>query len=170
MFIGIPINVMRQYLAFQEGPQYCWAACTQMILRWFGEERTQSEIDLRGNGLNLFGWSPDRSGSSFSITNNFNEPFVSRFRCIHREGAPASDALLNEVGNYRPIIIGYNESSEDQHAVVVFGAEYVQTDVEPVIQTIHVADPFPDRGIGFWPAQRLCQSMFAHWRIRDTYN
>jgi hypothetical protein len=170
MFIGIPINVMRQYLAFQEGLQYCWAACTQMILRLYGEERTQSEIDIRGNGPNLFGWFPDRSGHSFSIEYNFNEPFISRFHCIPGEDAPPPDVLLDELENHRPMIVGYDESPQDRHAIVIFGADCIQTNGWNVIQSIHVADPFPGRGIRFWPAEQLCQSIFAHWRIYDNYN
>jgi len=159
MFIGIPTNVMRQYLAFQEGPQYCWAACTQMVFRRYGEERTQREIDVRGNGPNLFGLFPDRSGYSSSIEYNFNELIAGRFHCTHGEGAAAPGMLLDELGNHRPMIVGYDESPQDRHAIVIFGADFIQTNGWDVIQTIYVADPFPGRGIRFWPAEQLCQSI-----------
>ena len=170
MFIGIPINVMHQYLAFQEGPQYCWAASTQMVLRRYGVERTQSEIDFSGNGPNLFGLFPDRGGYSSSIEYNFNEPFISRFQCIPGEDAPLLDMLLDELENQRPMIVGYDENSQDRHAIVIFGADCIQTNGWNLIRSIHVADPFPGRGIGFRPAEQLYNSIFAHWRIHDNYN
>lgn len=87
MFIGVPYQEMQRHFVYQETEQYCWAACIQMVLSFYGEQRAQSDIDVRGNGFNLFGWFPDRSGNRFSIENNFNELFVSRFHCTSGEGA-----------------------------------------------------------------------------------
>jgi hypothetical protein len=65
MFIGIPVNVMQSYWSAQERQDYCWAACVQMVLRWYGVERSQGEIDFKGNGPNLFGLFPTGGGTSY---------------------------------------------------------------------------------------------------------
>jgi hypothetical protein len=57
-----------------------------MVLRWYGVERSQGEIDFKGNGPNLFGLFPDRSGNSFSIEYNFNEPLNFGGALIRRGG------------------------------------------------------------------------------------
>ena len=98
-----------------------------MVLRWHGVERSQGEIDFKGNGPNLFGLFPDRSGHSFSIEYNFNEQFVSQFNCIPGKGASAPHKLLDELYNCRPVIVGYNESPQALHAIVVFGVGCIQT-------------------------------------------
>ena len=86
MFIGIPANLMRSYWSAQERQDYCWAACVQMVLRWYGVERPQGEIDSKGNGPNLFGLFPDRSGHSLSIEYNFNHPLNFGGELIRRAG------------------------------------------------------------------------------------
>jgi hypothetical protein len=173
MFVGIPEHLVRRCFAFQEGPQYCWAACIQMVLRLYGVEREQSEIDLRGNGLNLFGWFPDRGGYNHSFENNFNEIFGGQFRCTSKDGAPDLSNLIDELANNCPVIAGYCEIvQEDQrahHAVVIYGAECVNYGTQIVVNNLHVADPDQSRGLGFHFTDPFLKSMSAHWFIHKNY-
>lgn len=169
MFIGIPHQIVQRHFAFQEGPQYCWAACTQMVLSLYGEERAQSDIDVRGNGLNLFGWFPDRSGNRYSIENNFNDIFISRFRCTSEDGAPDLNKLFDELQNNRPMIAAYWENPESHHAVLLYGAEYNQVNDRVFVHKIHVADPFPGRGLVYWDVTQFLPSMSSHWLIQRYY-
>ena len=169
MFIGVPADLMRSYWSVQEREDYCWSACVQMVLRVYGVERPQSEIDLRGNWINLFGLFPDRSGTRFSIENNFNEFLFSQFISTHGEGAPAPNRLLDEFSNCRPIIVGYYENPLPHHAIVIFGADCIQTNGGTVIKTISVADPFPGREIVFWDSEQLYRTISSHWCIH-AYN
>jgi len=169
MFVGISANVMQRYWSAQERQDYCWAACVQMVLKRYGVERSQGEIDFKGNGPNLFNLFPDRSGYRFSIEYNFNEPFTGTFHCTSGEGAPEPRKLLDELHNHRPVIVGYDEGPQARHAVVVFAAEYTQTNTWPVLQTIHVVDPFPGRGIRPWSSGRLYPLVSEHFFIH-AYN
>jgi hypothetical protein len=158
--------MMLDSFSFQERHDYCWAACVQMVLSVYGTERSQQEIDTRGNGINPFNIFPNRSGNSFSIQNNFNELLFGQFHCIPGEGAPAADKFLDEIYESRPIIIGYYEG-QDQHAVVAFGADVAPTHFGYSIQQVHVADPFPTRGIVSWEAGQFHQSISGHWIIHS---
>lgn len=168
---------IRRVTAEQERPQWCWAACIQMIMRYYNVRVSQKEIVRRSFGTDPYGNLPDLPGSLEMITRNVNGWGIEN----EADGKPyAVTCLLTTNPNMipfvmhtglednRPVLIGYNTESEGVgHAVVVTGITYTGTFEEGNYQitSITVRDPWPGVGKKTYVGSDLGPRIQAAWLI-----
>jgi hypothetical protein len=119
---------------YQEMTEWCWGACSEAVLGYYEEARTQTEIAQYGTvGANIWNWlygtstNPTRNGVNL-ILNHFGQ--ISSVGC----GAPMPEASVqDEIDGGRPIVIRWLWASGGGHHVVVRGIEE---------STLYLMDPW----------------------------
>jgi hypothetical protein len=170
---GIISNSFNFVYAEQKNTKWCWAACIQMILNYYGVEITQSQVVYRTFGANTGGNLPNWAGDIYSIHANLNnwnidnsgKKYVVSAACYR--GAPNKDWLIEELSNGYPVFIGYNTGSGG-HAVLITACTYLFKNGQSEIQTLTVRDPWPGNNIMIYNGYDLASKIQAHWYIRVT--
>lgn len=141
---GVPTDQFEFYRARQDGVNWCWAACVQMVLNWHGLYVTQQQVVDRVYGdqvdlpaspdqilYALSGWAPDTSGRFSQIYAN---PYVL-----------TTDQVINDLAYRWPLIVGLNNPNGGVGHAVVLTA--VIGHVDPwgryIIDEVHIRDPWP---------------------------
>jgi len=170
--VGILSEVFQFFAASQHHPQWCWAACMEMVLRYHGIPITQEEIVLRIKGA-----FKDEAASPIEIIaalngwtmNAHGKPVVVQSTAL----GITVDNILTDLYQDRPLLLGYN-TGMGGHAVVLTGMSYaiVMTPMGPApyIQTITVRDPWPENpSKQVWNAQELAMRTNFMARIFVTH-
>jgi hypothetical protein len=129
----------------QENSQWCWAASISMICKYHGFNLSQKSIvqDVYGGPVNMPGddhvlqkelnkiWTDD-DGRKFAVSARIFSPALGTFDL-------ANTAVVNELKNNRPLLNG-----SKSHATVTVRVDYIDTGADPMVQRVHVIDPWPD--------------------------
>ena len=109
---------------YQEKDQWCWAACSQSILEYYGPAVTQTNIAAYGTGgVNTWNylWGAGTEGGVYrrgirEILENFGG-----FRGTGTVGAVAQTVVSNEMAARRPLVVNWSWTSGGGHFVVSRG-------------------------------------------------
>lgn len=177
-YVGIPSAQMNFVAAAQRNSQWCWAASIQMVLNYYGVSISQEQIVARTYGTDPYGNLPNWAGSFEAITANLNnwnfDNFGRRYIVMAslNWGAPTPAVLLQELGQGRPVIVGYKSGQNSGHAIVITAASFTQSPNGPIIQSIVTRDPWPSpqniqtSGRVEYPGAQIASLMQAYWYIR----
>lgn len=119
---------------------WCWAACVEMMIRFYGIPVEQELIVRRVYGVpanqpaddrtisaSLDGWGFDMLGRRVSVRSSVSN------------GIPAPWILLRELMKGRPILVTFNAGAAVGHAVVVTGASVLNGEIVSLVYR----DPSP---------------------------
>jgi hypothetical protein len=170
-YIGIPTPVADFVATAQAQDMWCWAACIQMILNFYGIPITQDEIvtrvyrypinepatdDVISASLNA--WGINAQGRRFVV------------RSYVASGPPTASVLTQELINGRPILLAFSSGTSIGHAVVITAASRMGSLVSSVIYR----DPSPtpenlaEKGRVELAMDRLAEflpSVRSHWLV-----
>jgi pimeloyl-ACP methyl ester carboxylesterase len=175
--VGIPSSSFNLAYSEQANSQWCWAACIQMILNYYGIDISQYDIVQRTYGQDPYGNLPNWSGSYEVITDNLNNWGIDRSGAQYTVstemgyGQPDPAAFVDELGNQRPVLIGYSTGAQTGHAVVATAASFYGSAAAPVLASFVVRDPrentlaTPYRGRREYDASSL-GAVSVYWYIR----
>ena len=176
--VGIPRHKMNYVAAPQMQSQWCWAACIQMIFRYYGVSISQEKIVARTYGSDAYGSLPNWPGSWQAITANLNNWDIDSGRQYYAVGAsfshgiPDSAGVIDELRKGHPIILAYASGPNSGHAVVLTGVSYINSYSGPIITTAIVRDPWPspeniaNSGRVEWSGSQLASLIQGYWIIR----
>jgi hypothetical protein len=146
-YVGIPSSAFNPVYAEQANTQWCWAACIQMVLNYYGVNVSQQDIVRRTYGRDSYGRLPNAAAHYDLITANLNNWGVDRdgVRYVVRAsvgyGAPDPATLVDELNNQRPVLLGYAAGLNVGHAVVATAAGFTGGTDYPRLQSVVVRDP-----------------------------
>jgi hypothetical protein len=148
---GIQSNAIQGVVSSQRTPMWCWAACIQTVLNYYGINITQEDVAARTFGTDWFGNPPPVGANAEIITRNLNNWSVDRNGVPYAvaaqvfRGAPAPSTIIDQLNRRKPILLGYGPDAQSGHIVVVTAVTYVVDNFgNPFITSITVRDPFPD--------------------------
>jgi hypothetical protein len=147
--VGIPSDQFVTYAApdstgRQRSPNWCWAACIQMVLNYHGLKVTQEEIVSRvfGSAIDhpagpeqimsaLHGWAPDSRGRYSSI--------VADSRNLTQQ------SVLEDLQYRWPLVVGLSgKGGQTGHAYVLTAAFYsLDNSGNPQIYKVVLRNPWP---------------------------
>ncbi len=115
-------NVLNIPEKIQEKQQWCWAACSEAVLDYYGTVRTQTEIADYGTlGANIENW---LYGSTTNPTKRGVDRILYHFRGISSMGSPTvleQSTVKYEIEAGRPIVIRWGWESGGGHHIVAHG-------------------------------------------------
>jgi hypothetical protein len=143
--VGIPTDRMVEVAAEQQGQNWCWAACVQMVLSTKGIKVNQADVVQRTYGAvvdapggadaiqsRLSGWFQTRSGRTLLAASVVPGPM--------QEGL-----LYSYLKNQSPLILGVSyPGASIGHAVVVTAAVFKVSEAGLELKEVVVRDPWPD--------------------------
>jgi len=168
---GVATNKFNFVYSNQRGANWCWAACVQMILNYYGVSIAQEQIVQRTFGSDYWGNLPDWPGRFSDISANLNNWSVDNYGYYYQvastcyNGPPNADWLVSELELQHPVFIGY-ETGYGGHAVLITACTYIVVDGVKNIRTITVRDPSPGGGKLTYNGYDLAPHITAHWYIR----
>ena len=146
--IGIPTNELEYYAApltngRQRHPNWCWAACTQMVLNYLGLHATQEEVVQRIYGAQvdapatfqqmvaaLSGWGRNNRGGVSVVT-------ASSY-------VPTTADIVSDLCQRHPLIVSMKASANKNHAMVLTAVTYrAGLGGLPHIDRVVLRDPWP---------------------------
>jgi len=144
MTVGIPTDDFNYVASAQEAHEWCWAASTQMILKWFDIDVQQADVVRRIKGKIV-----DQSASERDITAALNG--AARQRSGHKAvihaasvtGPPHPLVIIKQLSLRIPMLLTINTGPHSGHVVVLTAASYHQTSDGPHIDSLIVRDPYP---------------------------
>lgn len=138
---AIKTDYFREFVARQCSMNWCWAACTQMVLNYQGVNVTQEEIVER-----VFGAQVDRPGNVNDIVKGASGWYVKGRRIYAGYDHPLSaQKMINDLVNKYPLIVGLSiPNQEIGHAYVLTGISFLKYGDNIVPQGVILRDPWPD--------------------------
>lgn len=170
--VGIAPERFRFVYASQRGSQWCWAACIEMLMNYYGVSLTQEDIVARSYGTTPDGELPDFAGSIAVVTTNLNHQSVDRsgkpyaVECAVTPGPPSTAHLVYELGRGLPVMCGYAAGPTAGHAVIITEAVYVDSPAGPIVTRIVVHDPSPGMGRVEYAGGEFAEVMTWTWTVR----
>jgi hypothetical protein len=144
--VGIPSESFDYVAAAQEAQDWCWAASSEMILRWFDIEVTQRDVVHRVKGRLA-----DQPASEQDITTaltgiaRLRSGKTALVRTINAAGIPHSRAILSAMEHRMPILLALDAGPGTGHTVVLTAVRYVRTPSGPQIVSLIMRDPYPSQ-------------------------
>ena len=145
---GLPTDRMNFYAAGQARPNWCWAACVQMVLssRGAGGGLTQEQFVRL-----TYGDAADLPGDPVQVVHQLDDWPVraadgrdARLHATVGIGPPAVEVLLDSLGRGLPVIVVYGANEQVVgHAVVVTAVVYEDSTSGPRPRSVHARDPDP---------------------------
>lgn len=142
--VGIPTESFDYVVSMQQAPEWCWAASTQMILKWFGVEVSQEDVVRRIKGRLV-----DQSASARDITaalNGVKKSSLYGDQVIHTvsvAGPPHPLVIIKQLSQNMPMLLTFYNGPRSGHVVVLTAARYYSTPQGPHISSFIVRDPYP---------------------------
>jgi Papain-like cysteine protease AvrRpt2 len=129
--------------AQQQNSEWCWAACIQMLCRWYGIRISQESI-VR----NVYGELVNAPADDITLTRALNSSWRSDdnqlFKMTSKIFSPALERadvnnkmIIEDLANEHPLIMAARS-----HAMLVARVDY-KPGRFPVVYWIHVIDPWP---------------------------
>ena len=138
---AIETSYFKAYVARQRSDNWCWAACTQMVLNYQGVSVSQEQIVER-----VFGSRVDRPGSAQNIVQGASGWHVDG----HTIGAKADNyfipqKLIDDLVNKYPLVVGLSMPGQNVgHAYVLTGLSFQKQGNSIYPQSVILRDPWPD--------------------------
>lgn len=138
---AIETTYFKAYVARQRSENWCWAACTQMVLNYQGVSASQEQIVER-----VFGSRVDRPGSAQNIVQGASGWYVDG----HTIGAKADysfvpQKLIDDLVNKYPLVVGLSMPGQNVgHAYVLTGLSFQRQGDAIYPQSVILRDPWPD--------------------------
>lgn len=138
---AIQTSYFKAHVARQRSQNWCWAACTQMVLNYQGVNVSQEQIVER-----VFGSRVDRPGSAQNIVQGASGWYVNG-RTI---GAKADHSffpqkLIDDLVNKYPLVVGLSMPGQNVgHAYVLTGLSFQKQGNSIYPQSVILRDPWPD--------------------------
>lgn len=131
--------------AQQKNTQWCWAACIEMVCRWYGVRLSQQSIVARVYG-GLVNMPADDRNLTAALNSKWTADDGTSFRIQASVFSPAmgqanvdNQRMIQDLANERPLIVGART-----HATVLARVDYVEGPYgQPIVQRAHVIDPWP---------------------------
>lgn len=109
---------------FQEMTNWCWAATSQAVLRYYGHELTQTQIAEYGtDGANEWNW---LYGETSNPTRRGINLILYHFAELESDGSDYSfsyDQASSEINSMKPVFVRWGWNSGGGHFVVLKGLE-----------------------------------------------
>lgn len=138
---AIETSYFKTYVARQRNQNWCWAACTQMVLNYQGVNVSQEQIVER-----VFGAQVDRPGTALNIVEGASGWYVDG-RTI---GAKADHSfipqkMINDLVNKYPLVVGLRIRGQNVgHAYVLTGISFQKQGDAIYPNSVILRDPWPD--------------------------
>lgn len=138
---AIETTYFKSYVARQRSENWCWAACTQMVLNYQGVSVSQEQIVER-----VFGSRVDRPGTAQNIVQGASGWHIDG----HTIRAKADNSfdpqmLINDLVNKYPLIVGLSMPGQDiGHAYVLTGLSFHKQGSAIYPQSVILRDPWPN--------------------------
>ena len=145
---GMPQPDMEYYAVEQESMNWCWAACIEMCLEYYGVNISQRRIVARTWGAPDF-LAPDLGGQPEQISANLNNwsvdesgrEYIVRARYYFRPGV---EDLREIFALEKPVILAYGPDPRSGHAVVASSMAIDNKAAPyPTVMGVTVHDPWP---------------------------
>lgn len=168
-YVGIPKDKFDYVAATQHNDHWCWAATIEMMMHYYNIPVSQEEIVKRTFGTDRYGDLPDFPASHEVMTENLNtaevdaEGKLKQVYASHYTGAPEVFYLIDQLTQYKPVVISYETGENTEHAVIITGISYEVTAYGPRIESIIVRDPWPSE-------ERLKVNGRVEYDAADFYN
>lgn len=136
---------MVEVAAEQQGQNWCWAACVQMVLSSKGIKVNQADVVQRTYGAVV-----DAPGGAEAILSRLSGWFQTRSGRMLLAASvvpgPMQEGLLySYLKNQSPLILGVSyPGAQIGHAVVVTAAVFKISDAGLELKEVVVRDPWPD--------------------------
>lgn len=138
---AIKTSYFKAHVARQRSENWCWAACTQMVLNYQGVNASQEQIVER-----VFGSCVDRPGTALNIVEGASGWYVDG----HTIGAKADNSfipqkLIDDLVNKYPLVVGLSMPGQNVgHAYVMTGLSFQKQGDTIYPHSVILRDPWPD--------------------------
>lgn len=138
---AIKTSYFKAHVARQRSENWCWAACTQMVLNYQGVNVSQEQIVER-----VFGFQIDRPGTAENIVQGASGWYVDG----HTIGAKYDysfipQKLIDDLVNKYPLVVGLSMPGQNVgHAYVLTGLSFQKQGDVIYPQSVILRDPWPD--------------------------
>lgn len=138
---AIETAYFKAHVASQRSDNWCWAACTQMVLTYQGVDVTQEEIVER-----VFGACIDRPGSAQDIVKGASGWYVGGCKIGAKYDTYfIPQNLINDLVDKYPLIVGLSMPGQNVgHAYVMTGLSFQKYGNEIYPNSVILRDPWPD--------------------------
>lgn len=138
---AIETSYFKAYVARQRSQNWCWAACTQMVLNYQGVNASQEQIVAR-----VFGSQVDRPGSAQNIVQGASGWYVDgRTLSAKSDNSMIPQKLIDDLVNKYPLVIGLSMPGQDVgHAYVLTGLSFQKQGNSIYPRSVILRDPWPD--------------------------
>lgn len=139
-YVGLSTDTLNYITAAQAQDMWCWAACVQTVLNWYGVPVDQGQVVTR-----VYGGPINEPGTDFAISASLNGwGFDSGGRRVVVQshvtsGAPSLATLVRELARQRPVLVTLNQGFPVGHAVVITSISHVGR----CITSLAYRDPWP---------------------------
>lgn len=142
---GLPTETLADVVARQRAPNWCWAACIQMVLNYHQVPVEQEEVVER-----IYGGEVDAPANLPQILHALNgwavEEDGQQVRVMATSFGLTPQVVLRDLGERRPLIAGLVDGYGNGHAVVLTAVYYVVDGYgQPHFTYAVVRDPWPNR-------------------------
>jgi ABC-type bacteriocin/lantibiotic exporter with double-glycine peptidase domain len=142
--VGMDSKLLNYSYAKQNRSNWCWAACIEMITKYYGLHIKQEFFAQNHCGIDANGWIKDCPAPVDVITSNLN--WCHKTHCIKTQvfsGRPDEDSLVKLLNADIPVILAYRQRGPIGHAVVMTGITYEETMFGTEPTSLIVRDPAP---------------------------
>lgn len=166
---GLSRREFAPFFALQALRNWCWAACTQMVLAYHGIDVTQNEIVRRINGRLVDKPADDRqilealSGWAFDF----------RGRRVMIESNPSiygDEDIIQDLMNHCPLVVGLHGLRATGHLYVLTAVEFCEDERGRYCVTAFLTDPDQTSEVVMdWRELREKLGFIARVRVRSVH-
>lgn len=138
---AIETSYFKAHVARQRSENWCWAACTQMVLNYQGVSVSQEQIVER-----VFGSCVDRPGTAQNIVQGASGWYVDgRTIGARADCSFIPQKLIDDLVNKYPLVVGLSMPGQNVgHAYVLTGLSFQKYGNEIYPHSVILRDPWPD--------------------------
>ena len=138
---AIETAYFKAHVARQHSENWCWAACTQMVLNYQGVDVEQEQIVERVLGIQV-----DRPGSAEDIVRGARGWYVDGYTInAQSDYAFIPQKLIDDLVNKYPLVVGLRMPGQSVgHAYVLTGMSFTKRGDAVYPQSVILRDPWPD--------------------------
>lgn len=138
---AIKTSYFKSHVARQRSQNWCWAACTQMVLNYQGVNASQEQIVER-----VFGSRIDRPGSAQNIVQGASGWYVDGHTIEAKSDyAFIPQKMIDDLVNKYPLVVGLSMPGQNVgHAYVLTGLSFQKKGDAIYPHSVILRDPWPD--------------------------
>lgn len=137
---AIETTYFKAYVASQRSDNWCWAACTQMVLNYQGVNVSQEQIVER-----VFGSQIDKPGTAQNIIQGASGWYVNgHIIGAKSDNSVSAQKLIDDLVNKYPLVIGLTMPGQRVgHAYVLTGLSFQKQGESIYPYSVILRDPWP---------------------------